>query len=67
MVFHGLLYESLLVDSHKLMGKVSYEDAKVFGVLDDHKLVRDVAPQHLEVFGVVMGPQKGLQLRIGLA
>ena len=53
MVFYSLLYESLLVNSQKLMGWVSYKDAGVFGIFDDHKLVRDVAPQLLEAFGVV--------------
>lgn len=67
MVFHSLLYEILLVESRKLMGWVSYKDAGVFGVFDDHKLVRDVAPQLLEALGVVLGLQKGLQLRVELA
>ena len=53
MVFYSLLYESLIVNSQKLMGWVSYKDAGVFGIFDDHKLVRDVAPQLLEAFGVV--------------
>ena len=66
MVFCSLLYEILLVESRKLMVWVSDKDAGVFGVFDDHKFVRDVAPQLLEAFGVVLGPQKGLRLRIGL-
>ena len=44
MVFHSLLYESLLINSRKLMGWVSYRDAGTFGVFDDHKIVRDNTP-----------------------
>ena len=66
-MFRSLLYESLLVDSRKLIGWVSHEDAGIFGVFDDQKLVRDITPQLLKAFGVVLSPRKGLQLDIELA